>query len=279
MKILVTGATGFIGKNLVKKISKDHEVIALVRENSDTSEIKNLCQLICSIEDVKADLVIHLASCFLASHKYEDIENLINSNVMFGTKLVDQCQKNGIKNFINVGTYWQHYEGSDYSPVNLYAATKQAFEDILKFYTETTELKVTNIKLNDTFGPKDTRRKVFNLWKEIATTGEHLGMSPGEQKMDMVYIDDVIDAFEALLKYLPKQVNKYESFKIEAKERLSLREMANIFESVIDKKLNISWGERSYRPREVMSPSCPCEIVPGWKAKFSFEEGIKKVLR
>lgn len=278
MKILLTGATGFIGKHLVKKLSNNHELFALVRENSDISEVRDYCQCITNLENINVDTVIHLASCFLAAHKFEDIENLVSSNVTLGTKLLDQTSKLGVKFFINVGTYWQHYEGADYAPVNLYAATKQAFEDILRFYADTTYLKVVNIKLNDTFGPGDTRRKVFNLWREIAESGEHLSMSPGEQIMDIVYIDDVVSAFEAMIDYLPNQKNKIETYKVESKERLSLKEMAKVFEKAIDKKLDIAWGERPYRPREVMNPKCPHDIVPGWEAKYGFMDAIERML-
>jgi CDP-paratose synthetase len=183
MKILVTGATGFIGQNLVKLLlSKNYDIHCIVRENSDQSKIdskaiifeynNNINSLVTYFNEQKFDGVIHLASLFLASHTQDDISNLISSNIKFGTELLEASKQSNIKWFINTGTFWQHYKNEEYNPVNLYAATKEAFESIAKFYTETSNLIFITLKLNDTFGPNDTRNKVFNLWNKIAKSGE-----------------------------------------------------------------------------------------------------------
>jgi len=58
---------------------------------------------------------------------------------------------------------------------------------------------------------------------------------------------------------------------------MSLRKLAEVFEKVTNKKLNIKWGARPYREREVMIPLENGEVVPNWKPKVSLEEGIKKL--
>ena len=182
MKILVTGANGFIGQNLVKVLlDKNYEVHCIVRVDSNTSNIsqnitifkydQNIGGLIEYFNEQKFDGLIHLASLFLATHTKNDISNLISSNIKFGTELLEACKISDVKWFINTGTFWQNYENEDYNPVNLYASTKEAFKNIAKYYTETSNLIFTTIKLNDTFGANDTRNKVFNLWNKIAKSG------------------------------------------------------------------------------------------------------------
>jgi nucleoside-diphosphate-sugar epimerase len=61
-------------------------------------------------------------------------------------------QAAGIRRLVNAGTTWQHYLGQVYDPVNLYAATKQAFEAILKFYTSTRDFQAITLELTDTYG-------------------------------------------------------------------------------------------------------------------------------
>ena len=196
MKILVTGATGFIGQNLVKVLlDKNYEVHCIVRVDSNTSNIsqnitifkydQNIGGLIEYFNEQKFDGLIHLASLFLATHTKDDISNLISSNIKFGTELLEACKVSDVKWFINTGTFWQNYENEDYNPVNLYAATKEAFENIAKYYIETSNLIFTTIKLNDTFGANDTRNKVFNIWNKIPKSGEILDMSAGEQIIDI----------------------------------------------------------------------------------------------
>ena len=63
-----------------------------------------------------------------------------------------------------------------------------------------------------------------------------------------------------------------------AQQRYNLKEIAGIFEKVSGKKLQIVWGGRPYREREIMCPWQKGTPLPGWKAKLSLEDGIKKFL-
>lgn len=291
MKILVTGATGFIGRHLVRSLlDKKYNVHCIVRPNSDISVIDeraNIFKHNGKIESLieyfqleKFNGVIHLASLFLSSHNFLDIPALIDSNIKFGTELLEASKITSVKWFINTGTFWQNYQNEDYNPVNLYAATKEAFMKIAKYYTETSGIIFTTIKLNDTFGPNDTRNKIFNIWEKISKTNESLEMSKGEQIIDISYIDDVIFAYEKLIEHLntdKKDTFKNKEFVVTNKEKLTLKELASIFEEVTKKKLKIKWGAKEYREREVMIPYDKGEIVPGWKQKYNLKEAIKKM--
>lgn len=293
MKILVTGATGFIGQNLIKSlIEKGYIVHILVRENSDISMMdksinifrynENIDTLIALFEKEKFDGVVHLASLFLASHNSSDISNLIYSNIKFGTELLEAAKISNVEWFINTGTFWQNYENSDYNPVNLYSATKEAFENIAKFYVETSEIIFTTIKLNDTFGPNDTRNKVFNLWNKIAKTGERLDMSAGDQIIDISYIKDVVSAYTVMIDNLnqkDKNIHKNKTYVIANNEVISLQQLSKIFEKVTKTTLNINWGGRDYRDREVMKPYSLGKTVPNWEQKFKLEDAIKNTIK
>ncbi len=292
MKILVTGATGFIGQNLVKVLlDKNYEVHCIVRVDSNTSNIsqnitifkydENVGGLIEYFNEQKFDGLIHLASLFLATHTKDDISNLISSNIKFGTELLEACKVSDVKWFINTGTFWQNYENEDYNPVNLYAATKEAFESVAKYYTQTSNLIFTTIKLNDTFGANDTRNKVFNLWNKIAKSGETLEMSAGEQIIDISYIEDVVFAYEVLIAHLSsnqKEDFKNKEFVITNNEKMSLKELSKVFEEATNTKLNIEWGARPYREREVMHPYSNGIKVPNWNQKYTLKEAIKKTI-
>jgi len=292
MKILVTGATGFIGQNLVKVLlDKNYEIHTIVRLESDVSIIDkranifkyngNIKSLIEYFKKEQFDGVIHLASLFLASHNSKNIASLVSSNVGYGMELLEGCKESNVKWFINTGTFWQNYQSDAYNPVNLYAATKEAFESVAKYYIETSNLIFTTIKLNDTFGKNDTRNKVFNLWDKIAKTQETLEMSEGEQIIDISYIDDVVSAYEILISHLISQKAiefKNRTFAVKAKKRFSLKELSKIFEEATGTKLNIIWGKRPYREREVMIPWKNGELIPSWKPKYTLKEAIQKTI-
>jgi len=289
---LVTGATGFVGPHLVKRFAKDGwEVHIIIRPHSSLDIIKDLVDkvfihkhdgtteaMVEIVSESNPTIVFHLASLFLAEHQLEDIEPLIKSNILFGTQLAEAMVTNGTYKMVNTGTSWQHYNNEDYNPVCIYAATKQAFEDILKFYIETTSLKVITLKLFDTYGPNDPRPKLFNLLKKVAEEQKPLAMSPGDQLIDLVYIDDVVEAFIIAAKMLlSDKVNKYEDYAVSSGKPIKLRDLVVLYEKIIGKKLRIEWGGRPYREREVMVPWNKGKVLPGWNAKIGLEEGIRKI--
>lgn len=292
MKLLISGATGFIGKHLVKALlESDHSVYIIARPSTKKESLphgvkvftyKNELPLLTSfMEKEKFDGVIHLASLFTAQHTEENIEEMLTSNVVFSTLLLQASVASNTPWFINTGTFWQHYKNKKYSPVNLYAATKEAFQTMAQYYIETSPINFVTIKLSDTFGPSDTRAKVFNLWSKIALTGESLDMSPGEQLININYIDNIIAGYMKMIQLISKDTKRSyagASFAISSPKVVSLKKLAKIFEKVSGKKLYINWGKKDYRLREVMVPWNKGKKIPGWKPLVSLEEGIKKTL-
>jgi nucleoside-diphosphate-sugar epimerase len=291
MKLLITGATGFIGYHLTQRLLKEgHTLFAIIRpstkkedlaESISTYNFDGDCDnLVSFMRQEKFDGVIHLASLFLAQHTPHDIPNLINSNILFSTSILEACSSSQTPWFINTGTFWQHNNNKQYSPVNLYAATKEAFETMARYYIETTTLNFVTLQLSDTFGPHDTRKKVVNLWMEISKTGQHLDMSPGEQLIDISYIENVVDAYMHTINLIHKDTERDlcgTSFAISSLQVMSLKNLAHLFEETTGSKLNITWGGKDYRPREVMTPWNKGEMLPGWKPPYTLTEGIKKI--
>ena len=292
LRALITGATGFVGSRLAQRlVRQDWEVHVIVRPASKLEQLDGIRDRIKIYEHdgstehlenivaaAKPEIVFHLASLFLAQHHAKDIVPLIHSNLQFGTQLVEAMVKNGVYRLVNTGTSWQHYENQDYSPVCLYAATKQAFEALLQFYLETTPLKVVTLKLFDTYGPNDPRPKLFRLLKATAEQQEPLAMSPGEQLIDLVYIDDVVEAYLVAAERLQAGlVYAHESYAVSSGQPISLKELVRLYEQVIGKELPIQWGGRPYRPREVMVPWNKGDKLPGWEPKVGLIEGIKRM--
>lgn len=289
---LITGGTGYVGSSLVRRlISSQWEVHVIVRAGSNLDALANVEEqaslhihdgstegLMRIMEGVKPDVVFHLASLFLAQHTPKDVAPLIESNITFATQLVEAMAQNKIRNLVNTGTSWQHFENKSYSPVCLYAATKQAFEALLQYYIEARSIKAITLELFDTYGPHDPRPKLLHLLGKIAASGEILAMSPGEQILDLVYIDDVIDAYMlSAERLLGTEGEVQEHYAVSSGQPLSLKDVVARFEKVTGKKLSIQWGGRPYREREVMSPWSLGKQLPGWTAKISLEEGLRRI--
>ena len=289
-KILLTGATGYIGSNLTKRLLKENKRVYIVaRKSSKFDLLKDVMDkinifiydgkinnLINYFKRVKPDAVCHLASFFVSEHKSENTDELIDSNIKFGTEVLEAMSKSGVKNLINTGTSWQHYDNKDYNPVCLYAATKEAFEKIIEYYVQVDNFKVITLKLFDTYGPNDNRPKILNLLSKYSKDKTVLKMSGGEQILDLSYIDDIAEAFYHALCMIEKcDMNEHKTYGIYALKRYKLRDIISTYENVTNKKILVEWGARPYRKREIMNPCTCIEKLPGWKPKISLEDGIR----
>jgi nucleoside-diphosphate-sugar epimerase len=291
---LITGATGFIGSHLTSHlIANSWSVVALVRKSTaprsfsfpqgaavlfDDANDTDGSVLTKEISRIKPDVVFHLASLFLAAHTAADIPRLIESNVLFGTRLLDAMKRSGLHRFVNTGTAWQHHEDKLANPVNLYAATKSAFDSIVDYYAESSGLSTITLKLYDTYGENDPRAKLVQLLMKAAQSGEHLAMSPGAQKIDLVHVDDVVQAFRlAGERLLAAKSPLHEAYTVSSGAPLALRELVGVFEMATGAKVDVGWGERPYRDREVMTPFTKITSVPGWSPQVTLEEGFRAV--
>lgn len=290
---LVTGATGFVGSHLTRRLVREGwQVHILSRKCSSLPDAPEFSQVINHVHDgstedmvacvakAKPDVVFHLASLFLSQHITKDVEPLIQSNVLIGNQLLEAMNVNRVSRIINTGTSWQHYNNKDYSPVCLYAATKQAFESILEYYVQACGIKAITLDLFDTYGPDDPRPKLFYLLNKAAATGEPLDMSAGEQLVDLLHIDDVIDAYViAARRLLEGAVSQHERYAVSSGHPLPLKELVQLYAEVTKQTIAVNWGARPYRFREVMVPWNKGRGLPKWKQEISLIDGIRKAYR
>jgi nucleoside-diphosphate-sugar epimerase len=289
--VIVTGATGFVGSNLVRYlVRKDIKVHVIVREDSELkilgaviSEIEvyrydnEINSLIDYFKFVKPTIVFHLASNFIAEHDSHQIDSLIQSNINFGLHILEAMKVSGVQQLINTGTSWQHFKNDEYNPVCLYAATKQAFESLIEYYIQAENFKVITLKLFDTYGENDTRPKLINLLNKFADEHTELKMSPGEQILNLVHIDDVCEAFYIGSKIIDSPTyHGHNSYALSSNKNYKLKEVIELFEKVSGKKINVIWGGKPYRKREVMSIWDNGEKLPFWTPRVSLHDGLSR---
>ncbi len=289
---LLTGATGFIGSHLAARL-KHHkcDTHAIIRSDSNAAALRQflgddhvhlhdgtIAGMLAIVERAQPRIIFHMASHFLAQHRSEDVSQLIRSNIEFAAQLAEAAAVKRIPGFINTGTVWQHFNDETFNPVNLYAATKQAFADILLFYTESNAFHALTLELFDTYGPADARPKLFSALRQAAQSGEPLAMSSGAQFLDLVYIDDVIDAYLAAAARLGSGAGQpSETFSVSSGHPRRLREVVELWSQIMQRPLNVNWSARPHRPREVMVPWSRGTALPGWQPRISLEDGIRKM--
>jgi len=259
--ILITGASGFVGSHLLDDCLKNNfNVHAIFRHSKkNVSFVKkykkqifpifynNIYEIKNKLTTYKIDHVIHCATHYIKKHNHNEIENIIKSNVLFSTILLDAVVNNKIKKFINLGTVWQHFNGTKNLAFNLYAASKQSFECIFNYYkNQYTKIKFYNILLTDTFGTNDKRKKLIPiLLKNFKKKNPDKINIPKNLSMNLVNINEVTKCLNILLKNNSESNN----YVIKSKHDVKIFDLINFLNDNLEKKIKINWSKniKNYR--------------------------------
>lgn len=286
MKLLVTGATGYIGRKLIAKLKDlNHQLCIVVRQESDISNIEQDVEAIIYSNDVnkmheqickiKPNGWINLAGTYYGTHDLDKIGRLLNDNVVFETYVLDAVVKSGGNLVIHTSSFQQRRDGEHYCPINLYASIKQAFEDVLFYFLSIGKIREITLELFDTYGADDHRNKVFNYVRRLKN-GECLNMSPGEQKMYFCYIDDVISAYIMALDLLLNQKMGYgKKYSVRGEIPISLKKFVGRYLELVGNRMSVKWGARPYMEQEIMDPTGYGVVLPGWRTEIDYEQGLQ----
>ncbi len=289
-RILITGITGYTGSNLARSLIGKYEVFGLVREPVNMEYIHDIAQNLTllsydgtygsmdsAFKGSRPELIYHLAAYYTGAHGAEETPKLVDANITLGAYLLEAMSAQGCPLLVFASSVMAHYQGEVYRPLNLYAATKQAFSDLLAYYTNAGLLRAVTLILSDTYGPGDHRPKVLNLIRKAVQSGEPIELSDGGQDYDAVYIDDVTDAFKLAGEMLSSGSWKNERFQICAESPLTLREAVETFLEKNHLTLRAEWGRRPQAERGIRRAIRLYPTLPGWKARVSLADGLRRM--
>jgi len=288
MKILVTGATGFVGKHLIQKL-RDFDVRFVVRNinteySKDRQIVYNDEKLDVFQKDVKSynpKIVIHLASYLTSSDNISSIKNIVDSNILFTSILLESLKSTDLELFINTGTFAEYYynDGKE-NPAYFYSASKIAIKPIIKYFKNIQGFKTINIIPYTIYGGKSKSKKVIDYILDSLDSKLYLEMTNGEQILDFIHIEDVTDFYVHCVNNI-NLLKDEEDYHLGTGKGTSIKGLSNIIEDLTNKKANINWGSKEYRTLDIMRAIAPIyklEKELNWKPKVSIEDGIKKIL-
>lgn len=286
-KILITGATGFLGSYLCKKFHQEGYSVAIIKRlSSDTWRINSIMQFLevytlgdLTVSEIIAQArpqhIIHTVCDY--GRKGSSLKTLIQTNISFGIDILEAGLQYEAETFINTDTLL---------PINInnYSLSKNQFRQWLERKSD--RIDIINLKIEHMYGPLDDDNK-FVHWlinqirnKEISA----IPLTSGIQERDFIYIDDVVNAFFITLK---NKVKGYQSFDVGTGKFIQVKTFINELVSQIniqeghDVSGKLQFGLLAYRKNEVMSPDLDNKCLEnlGWRSEMNYTEGIKEILK
>lgn len=297
--ILLTGATGFIGSHVLHRLlSLKYNITILKRKTSNTWRIRDILDkvIVCNIDKTNnyekiikeqlVDGIVHVATKYIKNNASQDqIEEMVKSNVLFPSLLLEAAIGQNVKFFINTGTFSEYKtvkkpvrETSVIDPVNYYSATKSVFENILRFYSQQKKIKGVTLKLFSPYGEKDNQ-KIIPLIIRSFVGGEILATTKGEQKLSFTYVDDTVDAYIKAIGFAESNNFHYDSFNIGSDRVYSIIEIIKTIEKISKKKSKIEIGAIPYDEKEIMYMCCDntkAKKILNWNPKTDISEGLSR---
>jgi nucleoside-diphosphate-sugar epimerase len=267
-RVLLTGGSGFVGGAVGPLLDRRGCTVWAPARADLAAPADRVVERVVAFAP---DVVVHLAARFLAAHGPSDIADLVRSNVELGTVVAEAAVQSGAR-LVWTSTAWQHVDGRDYEPVSLYAATKQAFADIVRYYEGVRGLQAVDLTLFDTYGPRDPRGKVVAHLLACAARGEALQMSSGRQLIDLTYVDDVAEGIvHAALSDAPPRTAVLRSG-----QPITVRALVALVAEVTGVDLAVDWGARPDRPREMVADWAVGATLAGWAPAVPLREGLAR---
>lgn len=300
--ILITGATGFIGSHLARRLLEEGaEVHVLLKKDSNQFRIQDILgnltvwygdlrdypSICLCIKNSRPQIIFHLAALRDVSRDLELIEPMIDINLKGTMNLLrgGLKEKVPLERFINTGTSEEYGDGTApfredqrEMPVSPYSASKVAVTYFCHMLYKTIGLPIVTLRPFIVYGPfQDTDMFIPSLIKHCLE-GKDFPMTEGDQTREFTYIDDIIEAY-LLAARSPEAVGGVINIGNGVEHRI--RDVAEKVVRMMGNPIRLLIGALPKRPGETKHLFCSNENAKnllGWSPKISLDEGLERTI-
>ena len=279
MKIAVAGSDGFVGRSVCAQLeAKGHIILRIdITQGFDLTDVT----IVDKIEPINT--FIHLANLVYVPASYENPEKFYRINYLTTLNALEICRKYNAR-LIYASSYI--YGSPQYLPVdeshpvcpfNPYAQTKVICEKLCEGYHRDFKVKVSILRPFNIYGVGQRGMLLIpEIIGQIKEGKKEIQLKVSSPRRDYVNVIDVAGAFVACT----EDTNDYNVYNVCSGTSVSVREITEIINQYLKKKVNFSFAE-SDRPNEVNETLGSCKKLEsiGWRNTLTFEEGINEILK
>lgn len=306
MKVLVTGAGGFIGSHLCDRlVERGYDVKAFVRYNSrnhwgwlEDSAYKNKMQIVCgdirnydSVKDAAMDtkIIFHLAALIGIPYSYHSADAYVDTNVKGTLNILQAARELDIQRIVHTSTSEiygraQNFpisEASPSDPHSPYAATKAAADFMAISFYRSFNLPVALIRPFNTYGPRQSARAIIpTIITQILSKNKKIKLGSLFPTRDLTYVKDTVEGF---IKAAESEKSIGEVINLGTSTEISIKDLAFLIAELMGVKIEIETDTQRTRPEKsevgrLRADTHKADKFLGWTAKYSLQDGLKETI-
>lgn len=295
MKIFLTGADGFIGSHMTKRLSPDHEIIKMTADLRDHEAVKR------QVVEADPDIIVHLAARTEVEQSFYEQITFSEINYVGTVNLIESCRElKNLKNFVFASTMevygWQpisdvikqgftgtipaYDEQTPPNPNAPYAVAKYGCEKYIEYAGRCYELPYTIIRQTNSYGRRDNNFFVTEqIIYQMLTNPNEINLGYGEPYRNFIFIDDLLDAWETVIANPDKCKN--EIFCLGPNNAVRIRDYVTMIAEKIGWNGEVYWHTKPDRPGEIYllnSTNTKLTKMTGWEPKVGLSEGVDRTI-
>lgn len=283
MRVLLTGATGFLGSHLARALLKRNDkVVAYHRSSSSLQRLADLATRIrwvnLDAEELgfpftdggPIDAIIHAATCY--GRAGESTAAILDANTRFPLAVFEHGRQHGVRVYLNIHTALPR-------SLNAYSLSKHHLVDWLQFLGSST--KALHLAIEHFYGPGDDGSK-FVEWilRQMLAGVDRIPLTKGEQRRDFLFIDDTVAACLACLDQAD-QLSHNQIVPVGSGVPVAIRDLVEACRTAVGAETILDFGAVPYRVGEVMESVADLSSLGklNWRPLVPLQDGLNAVVR